>query len=97
MPKATPRKESSSKGLKAKTKKTSQQKPTEQDTDVIQDAETKPSAMDTSNADATAAEGPDHSQEQPGMTLPPLALDGDDWDWGDNTLPPLLDWEEMGI
>lgn len=41
--------------------------------------------------------GMEHAQDQPGMTLPPLALDGDDWDWGNTTLPPLLDWEEMGI
>lgn len=41
-----------------------------------------------------AADGP---QEQPGRTLPPLDIDDDDWDWSNNTLPPLLDWEEMGI
>jgi hypothetical protein len=39
----------------------------------------------------------DVSQDPPGMTLPPLALDGDNWEWGNNTLPPLLDWEDMGI
>jgi hypothetical protein len=42
-------------------------------------------------------EGADGSQEQPGRTLPPLDIDDDDWDWSNNTLPPLLDWEEMGI
>jgi len=31
-------------------------------------------------------------------TLPPLVLDEDgDWDWSNNTLPPLLEWEDMGI
>lgn len=31
-------------------------------------------------------------------TLPPLVLDDDgDWDWSNNTLPPLLEWEEMGM
>ena len=42
-------------------------------------------------------EGADGSQEQLGRTLPPLDIDDDDWDWSNNTLPPLLDWEEMGI
>ena len=42
-------------------------------------------------------EGVDGSQEQLGRTLPPLDIDDDDWDWSNNTLPPLLDWEEMGI
>ena len=37
------------------------------------------------------------SQEAPGTTLPPFAFDEDDLDWGDNTLPPLLDLEELGI
>jgi hypothetical protein len=31
-------------------------------------------------------------------TLPPLVLDDDgDWDWSNNTLPPLLEWEDMGM
>jgi Myb-like DNA-binding domain len=42
-------------------------------------------------------EGVDGSLELPGRTLPPLDIDDDDWDWSNNTLPPLLDWEEMGI
>jgi hypothetical protein len=42
-------------------------------------------------------EGADGCQEQPGRTLPPLDIDDEDWDWNNNTLPPLLDWEEMGI
>jgi hypothetical protein len=42
-------------------------------------------------------EGADGYQEQPGRTLPPLDIDDEDWDWNNNTLPPLLDWEEMGI
>jgi hypothetical protein len=46
---------------------------------------------------SATAEGADVSQEQPGRTLPPLDIDDDDWDWSNNTLPPLLDWEEMGI
>jgi hypothetical protein len=43
------------------------------------------------------AEAADGSQEQPARMLPPLDIDDDDWDWSNNTLPPLLDWEEMGI
>lgn len=36
--------------------------------------------------------------EQVGVTLPSLALDDDDeLDWGNNTLPPLLEWEEIGM
>lgn len=46
---------------------------------------------------SVTVEGGDGSQEQPGRTLPPLDIDDDDWDWGNNTLPPLVDWEEMGI
>jgi len=42
-------------------------------------------------------EGTDGCQEQLGRTLPPLDIDDEDWDWNNNTLPPLLDWEEMGI
>lgn len=60
--------------------------------------------MDISNANnanttTTVGENGElhNTQEQPGMTLPPLALDGDDWDWGDNTLPPLMDLEDMGM
>lgn len=31
-------------------------------------------------------------------TLPPLVLDDDgDWDWSNNTLPPLLEWDDIGI
>jgi Myb-like DNA-binding domain len=33
----------------------------------------------------------------PSLTLPPLALGDNDWDWGDNKLAPLLDWEEFGL
>lgn len=31
------------------------------------------------------------------IALPPLNLPVDDWDWSDNTLPPLIPWDEMGI
>ena len=55
-------------------------------------------ADESKSANSAPAESADSSQEQPGMTLPPLTLDDGDWDWGDNTLPPLLDWEEdMGL
>ena len=50
-----------------------------------------------SKSSAGLAEGADGFQEQSGRTLPPLDIDDDDWDWSNNTLPPLLDWEEMGI
>jgi Myb-like DNA-binding domain len=33
----------------------------------------------------------------PNLTLPPLTLGDNDWDWGDNKLAPLLDWEEFGL
>jgi Myb-like DNA-binding domain len=33
----------------------------------------------------------------PSLTLPPLALGDNDWDWDDNKLAPLLDWEEFGL
>ena len=37
------------------------------------------------------------SSTVPNLTLPPLALGDNDWDWGDNKLAPLLDWEEFGL
>jgi hypothetical protein len=37
-------------------------------------------------------------QAEGSRTLPPLVLDDDgDWDWSNNTLPPLLEWEEIGM
>ncbi|KAG9770755.1 hypothetical protein KCU88_g6536, partial [Aureobasidium melanogenum] len=37
-------------------------------------------------------------QQQPGVTLPSFTLDvGDNMDWEDNRLPPLHEWEEIGI
>ncbi|EXJ92577.1 hypothetical protein A1O3_01129 [Capronia epimyces CBS 606.96] len=36
--------------------------------------------------------------QQPGVTLPSFTLDvEDDMDWEDNRLPPLHEWEEIGI
>jgi hypothetical protein len=63
----------------------------------------RPSRRKTTSREASGGskssgvEGADGSQEQPSRTLPPLDIDDDDWDWSNNTLPPLLDWEEMGI
>lgn len=37
------------------------------------------------------------SSAVPNLTLPPLTLEDNDWDWGDNKLAPLLDWEEFGL
>ena len=37
------------------------------------------------------------SSSVPNLTLPPLTLGDNDWDWGDNKLAPLLDWEEFGL
>ena len=54
-------------------------------------------ATRTDEATGYNAEGA-QQQEAPGTTLPPFAFDeDDDLDWGDNTLPPLLDLEELGI
>ncbi len=40
----------------------------------------------------------ERDKDQPGVTLPSFTLDvDDDMDWGDNTLPPLHEWEEIGI
>lgn len=39
----------------------------------------------------------DQPQEQVGLTLPPLVLDDSDLDWGNPTLPPLLDWDDIGL
>ena len=52
---------------------------------------------DGATKSAGLLDGMEGSQELPGRTLPPLDIDDDDWDWSNNTLPPLLDWEEMGI
>jgi Myb-like DNA-binding domain len=41
--------------------------------------------------------GADATQDHSGLKLPPLTLDVGDWDWENNTLPPLLDWEDIGI
>jgi len=36
--------------------------------------------------------------QQPGVTLPSFTLDvDDDMDWEDNRLPPLHEWDEIGI
>ncbi|KIW15193.1 hypothetical protein PV08_05238 [Exophiala spinifera] len=39
----------------------------------------------------------DRDREQPGVTLPSFTLGVDDMDWGNNTLPPLHEWDEIGI
>jgi hypothetical protein len=31
------------------------------------------------------------------LNLPSLTLGDNDWDWDDNTLAPLLDWEDLGL
>ncbi|KAL6249882.1 hypothetical protein RBB50_003738 [Rhinocladiella similis] len=36
-------------------------------------------------------------EQQPGVTLPSFTLGVDDMDWGNNTLPPLHEWDEIGI
>jgi len=41
------------------------------------------------------AENAESAQDHPGWTLPPLVLDDDLGGWGDNTLPPLHEWEEF--
>lgn len=53
-------------------------------------------------ADDTAKEAAEVVDGVPDLTwskiaLPPLNLPDDDWDWGDNTLPPLIPWDEMEI
>lgn len=35
-------------------------------------------------------------QDSAGLTLPPIVSEETAWNW-DNTLPPLMDWEEIGI
>jgi hypothetical protein len=35
--------------------------------------------------------------QQVGVTLPSFTLDDDDMDWEDNRLPPLHEWDEIGI
>lgn len=40
---------------------------------------------------------PKRGQPDGPRTLPPLVLDDDgDWDWSNNTLPPLLEWDDIG-
>jgi Myb-like DNA-binding domain len=42
-------------------------------------------------------ENPQEGSSAPNLTLPPLTLGDNDWDWDDNKLAPLLDWEEFGL
>ncbi|KAK4939405.1 hypothetical protein LTR10_020302 [Elasticomyces elasticus] len=39
----------------------------------------------------------DKQKDQPGVTLPSFTLDVDDMDWGNNTLAPVHDWDDVGI
>lgn len=39
----------------------------------------------------------ERDREQPGVTLPSFTLGVDDMDWGNNTLAPLHEWDEIGI
>ncbi|KAI1628665.1 hypothetical protein EDD37DRAFT_16180 [Exophiala viscosa] len=39
----------------------------------------------------------DRQKDQPGVTLPSFTLDVDDMDWGNNTLAPVHDWDDVGI
>ncbi len=41
----------------------------------------------------------DRDKDQPpGVTLPSFTLGGDDdMDWEDNRLPPLHEWDDMGL
>ncbi len=60
-----------------------------------------PARSEERTRDVSAAETleipPESSSSAPNLTLPPLALGDNDWDWGDNKLAPLLDWEEFGL
>ena len=58
---------------------------------------TQSKKMNRASKSSGLVDGVEAFQEQPGRTLPPLDIDDEDWDWSNNTLPPLLDWEEMGI
>jgi len=39
----------------------------------------------------------EREKEQAGVTLPSFTLDDDDMNWEDNRLPPLHEWDEIGL
>jgi Myb-like DNA-binding domain len=58
----------------------------------------RPEEFSSSKEAGTETLEPQEGSTAPNLTtLPPLTLGDNDWDWDDNKLAPLLDWEEFGL